>query len=457
MITGKGVGFLAAAFALFILGRLTQVGWLYLMDAVLWGIILVSAAVPWLNVFPPRALRWIERPNEIGGRPSPAEGDPVAITITLRNPTFWPRYVMGLSYECPLKGPGSPMQRFFVTELAGFGQVSMLYNVAAYRRGSHSLGPLMLEASAPFGLFRRRIRLTGPETVLVYPKLYPLARLALADSLSGTEPGGFKSRMGSDPAGSRYHLPGDPLRAIHWRNTARVGRLMVKEFDSSRGQSLHLLFDATQMWGRDKETTLEYGIKIVASAASYARRKQVPVHVWGGGLKGESATSQQAVDIFWSQLLQRLALVSPGDGQGIVEGLRGLPPGSIALVVICIADGQAIQAISSLAGKLGRLVIVTLEGFGEPEPAAGAIAALQRTDCYLVRCRQGKLEDAFVALQQMETQASGGPGSTSGSFRDQPVGPAREFEAATGGSFYSNPSGLTYQDPGGIDSSAGRA
>jgi hypothetical protein len=38
MITGKGIGFLIAAIALFFLGRLTQVGWLYLIDAVLWGI-----------------------------------------------------------------------------------------------------------------------------------------------------------------------------------------------------------------------------------------------------------------------------------------------------------------------------------------------------------------------------------------------------------------------------------
>ena len=297
MITRKGVGFLAAALALFMLGRLTQVGWLYLVDAVLWGIILVSAAVPWLNVFPPRAVRWIEGPDEHGGPPSLTEGDPVAIRITLRNPTFWPRFVIGLFYDCPLEDPGRRMLRFFISELAGSGQVSMLSNVAAYQRGSHQLGPLMMEASAPFGLFRRRIRLTEPETVLVCPKLYPLARLALADSLSGGEPGGWKTRLGTDLAGSRYYLPGDSRRIIHWRNTARVGRPMVKEFDSSRGQTLHLLFDATQVWGRGKETTLEYGIKILASAAAYAGRRQVPAQVWGGGLAGDNASSPVAPDV----------------------------------------------------------------------------------------------------------------------------------------------------------------
>ena len=456
MITGKGAGFLAAALALFILGRLTQAGWLYLVDAVLWGIILLSAAVPWLTMFPPRALRWIEGPDENGGPPSPTEGDLVAIRITLRNPTFWPRYVIGLFYDCPLEGPSRRMQRFFVTELAGSGQVSMFSNVAAHQRGSYQLGPLMMEASAPFGLFRRRIRLTDPETVLVYPKLYPLARLALADSLSGSEPGGWKTRLGTDLAGSRYYLPGDPLRIIHWRNTARVGRPMVKELDSSRGQTLHLLFDATQVWGRGRETTLEYGIKILASVAAYARRRQVPAQVWGGGLAGDSVSSPLAADVSWRQLLRRLALVSPGDGQVMVEGLRRVPPGSMALVVVSIADGQAIQTMGFLAKKLGGLVVVTLEGFGEPDPAGGAFTALQRTGCSLVRCRQGKLEDALVALQQMEGQAADGPGPTPGPFRVQSIGPAWELGPATAKSPDSDPSGFSYHGPGSINSPAGR-
>ena len=50
MITAKGVGFLIAALLVFFLARLTQVGWLYLIDALLWGIILLSAFLPWLSV-----------------------------------------------------------------------------------------------------------------------------------------------------------------------------------------------------------------------------------------------------------------------------------------------------------------------------------------------------------------------------------------------------------------------
>ena len=173
-------------------------------------------------------------------------------------------------------------------------------------------------------------------------------------------------------------------------------------------------------------------------------------------MPGDSATSPVASDVSWRQLLRRLALVSRGDGQGMVEGLKRVPPGSIALVVVSIADSQAFQAISFLAKKLGRLMVVTLEGFGEPDPAAEVFKLLQRTGCSLVRCRQGKLEDAFVALQQMDGQAAGGPGSTSGPFRVQPIGPAWELEAATAKSPDSDPSGPLDHGPGSIKSPEGR-
>ena len=75
MITAKGVGFLIAAILVFFLARLTQVGWLYLVDPLLWGIILLSAFLPWLGVpflDARRKLSW-EGPEE-GIEERPREG-----------------------------------------------------------------------------------------------------------------------------------------------------------------------------------------------------------------------------------------------------------------------------------------------------------------------------------------------------------------------------------------------
>jgi len=77
---------LIAAIALFLLGRLTQVGWLYLVDAVLWGIIMLSAIFPWLSVAFITAHRRVDSTESGKAQPVPAEGDTVRISVSLGKP-----------------------------------------------------------------------------------------------------------------------------------------------------------------------------------------------------------------------------------------------------------------------------------------------------------------------------------------------------------------------------------
>jgi uncharacterized protein (DUF58 family) len=410
MITSKGVGFLVAALVLFLLARLTQVGWLYLVDAVLWGIILLSAVFPWVGVAFLAAQRSLERPDAKQGRAEPAEGDPVRIKVTVRPRAPWPSYVLSLFYDCPLTAPGARLHRFFVTVVSKSKKVSMVSTFEAYQRGRHYLGPLVAESSAPFGLFRRRVRLAAPEPVLVYPKVYPLQRMALADGVSGTAPHSRKSRTGIDVAGSRSYLPGDPQRHIHWRNTARFGRLMVKEFEDPADCTLYLVFDATHVWGEGKETTLEYGIKVVASVADYAARHQIPVRVMGGGLHGTESGPREIgaprAAFSGPSLLENLALVTPGDGLGLSETLAQLPPGSSALVAVSGDDATGVQAILHAAPKLHRLVVVAFEEFGEPRTDGEALKSLRLARIPVARCAKGNLADALQALGNLNGPSS---------------------------------------------------
>ena len=81
MITPRGLGFLAAAVALFLLARLTQVGWLYLLDSVLWGALLLSAILPWLVTLFLVGRRRVVPTTASEGQPSPSEGDSVDIEV----------------------------------------------------------------------------------------------------------------------------------------------------------------------------------------------------------------------------------------------------------------------------------------------------------------------------------------------------------------------------------------
>ncbi|MFQ6029748.1 MAG: DUF58 domain-containing protein, partial [Dehalococcoidia bacterium] len=338
MITVKGVGFLIVALLVYLLARLTQVGWLYLADAILWGIILLSALMPWLGVVFLGAQRRVEHSGAAEGRTGPAEGETVKIELSLRNRAFWPRFFLSAHYDCSLAPPDRRERRFFVSKLPGSGLVPLTSEVVAYQRGQRHLGPAFVESSAPFTLFRHGVRLEAAQPVLIYPQVYPLPRLALVDGLAGAVVRPQKSRVGLETVGSRPYFPGDPRRYIHWRNTARVGRPMVKEFEDPRDQTLHLLFDATQVWGEDRETTLEYGIKIVASVGDYARRHRVLVQIWGGGLREEIAGPEEHGGQTWPQVLKQLALLLPGDGDRLTESLNRLPQGASALAVVAADD-----------------------------------------------------------------------------------------------------------------------
>ena len=85
MITRRGVGLAATAIFTFLLARLTQVGWLYLLDAMLWGILLFSLVLPWLFAASLTVHRRLARREGRAGAPGPSEGEVVQLELGLEN------------------------------------------------------------------------------------------------------------------------------------------------------------------------------------------------------------------------------------------------------------------------------------------------------------------------------------------------------------------------------------
>jgi uncharacterized protein (DUF58 family) len=102
------------------------------------------------------------------------------------------------------------------------------------RRGILRFKSLVVGRADPLGLFRALIRLPLPQSMLVLPRRYPLPPLAMPGSIKYQEGGvAMASSVGqSDEFVSlRDYRHGDPLRHIHWRTWARLGRPVVKEFE----------------------------------------------------------------------------------------------------------------------------------------------------------------------------------------------------------------------------------
>jgi uncharacterized protein (DUF58 family) len=136
-------------------------------------------------------------------------------------------------------------RRLRVRSLRGGAQAELGYRMTFHRRGVCPVGPLVLESGDLFGFYRRYKVVAPAAVVTVLPRVVPLRGFDVASR----RPVGdvrLSHRLYEDPtriAGVRPYQPGDPLNRIHWRATARSGRLHSKVYEPSSLAGATLLVD----------------------------------------------------------------------------------------------------------------------------------------------------------------------------------------------------------------------
>jgi uncharacterized protein (DUF58 family) len=207
-------------------------------------------------------------------------GDPVAVRIHVLNGSGLPIPWLRLTEH----RPGAlilPSVYSEVLSLAPGERAELCYTMAATRRGLHAIGPLLLTLGDPFGLSPRELLLPGRRYLLVYPRLLPLRELALPTrALLGDLPA--RRRLLGDPArvaGVRDYLQGDPLHDIHWRATASVGRLQVKQYQpSTTVQTLIVLDQQPASYApRETLTACDLAVSVAATIADHLIRQRQEV------------------------------------------------------------------------------------------------------------------------------------------------------------------------------------
>lgn len=242
------------------------------------------------------------------------------------------------------------------------GTAAVDYPVPTDRRGVVAIGPLRAVRRDPLALVELSQRHGGTGRVLVYPRSHPLSSvpLGIARSLDG--------QADRVPHGSitfdalRQYVVGDDLRRVHWRTTARVGELMVREHvDTSRPRFVVLLDDRRSTYpdGEDFESACEGAASIIA----LAHREDLPIrllltsfptgeHV--GGARGllDALAEATLVEADLTVAVRRLRLAALGD----------------TLIVLTGPGGQRdIAAIGSLTGGYPSIVVAV---FGADSDAA---------------------------------------------------------------------------------------
>ncbi|MEZ4368517.1 MAG: DUF58 domain-containing protein [Kofleriaceae bacterium] len=116
------------------------------------------------------------------------------------------------------------------------------YRHTFLRRGRYRLDGVRLATRFPFGLFRKSRDVTLPDELVVYPALVPVERPPPRAETRGDALTARRGRRG-EFFGLREHRHGDDRRDVHWRSSARSGRLLVREYEDELARDVTIALD----------------------------------------------------------------------------------------------------------------------------------------------------------------------------------------------------------------------
>jgi len=226
----------------------TQANLLFGVFGLMIGVLLISFVIS----------RWVLRHLTVR-RQLPdyaAVGSPVRITYEIDNrKRWWPTLSVTIA-ELDGAGAFDRQPHAYVMHAAAGMTAVVAAEVIPTRRGLHRLERYQVATSFPFGFIRRAMIRRQGETILIHPAQGAVEPTAMSRFLSA-ESSGINQRpreCGADEFyGAREYRPGDPMRMIHWRRSARSagtrtpthpqGTLIVKQMTRVSPPRLLLLVD----------------------------------------------------------------------------------------------------------------------------------------------------------------------------------------------------------------------
>lgn len=222
--------------------------------------------------------------------------------------------------------------------LAPGERVSVTLKLNCLRRGAYELEQLQGTSSFPTGLFKSGQKVAMSSRLLVYPRIAEVGTFDVPHSRNH-QPGGIAvaSRVGESTEflGMRDWRQGDRLRDIHWPSTARVGRLIAKEFQEEYFVRLAVVLDIEAPRARD-EPQLERAVSLTAGITDVLARKEYIVDIFAAGDDVYHFQAGRSL-AYLGNILEILACVDPGkrlDTQALQSVLLPEAPRLSAVVFV---------------------------------------------------------------------------------------------------------------------------
>lgn len=246
------------------------------------------------------------------------------------------------------------------------GETRLLhYDLEGVRRGTATLGPLLLRTVDPFGLAQRVQAFGETRMITVVPQIAALSSLPTKVGAAGGAAQTRSTRLGqgADNLIPRPYSSGDSRRRIHWRATAHRGSLMVRQEEEEASPDAVVILDrSASRWARPAEApdpAFEAAVSLCASAALRFVQDGYSVDVFdsAGALLGALRGHEDDRD----ELMVALATVIPrGEPREVRAIVGGTPPGPLVVITGAIDADDASRL--STAGASAPMLIAAGAG-----------------------------------------------------------------------------------------------
>lgn len=253
-----------------------------------------------------------------------------------------------------------------VVSLRWYERVSRRYHIRGDHRGIFEFGPAEVRSGDILGFRVQERMLPERDRLVVYPKIVPVEALGLPADRPMGEWRALR-RVVEDPlrfATVRDYQPGDHPRSIHWKASARLGRLQTKTYDPSASLALMLAVDVQTLPGayEYRPNALEYTIMAAASLAVHALNER--------HLVGLCANS---IDAYGHQHLYMPPGRHPQQMQALLEAfaslrpLRGLPfEALLDIMTPQLPFGATVVALTAFLREEILEALLSLQNAGHP-------------------------------------------------------------------------------------------
>jgi uncharacterized protein (DUF58 family) len=307
------------------------------------------------------------------------EGEEVELELALASATGVERLELALDLPSGVAlVEGDPA---VAVRLASGEERDLRYGLLASRWGVYDVGAVALRAVDRLGLVVWERRLAEPCLLKAYPRPEPVGQMFSAVELQASS-GNEVARAAGDGieyADLRDFVPGDRVRAINWRASARRGQLVVNERHPERNTDVVLLVDSFVDLALRDRSTLDDAVRAAAALAErfLARRDRVGVVGFGGSLRwlrpGMGATQRYRLV---ETLLETRVEASYAVRDVNLVPARILPSKALVVALTPLVDPRFGTALADLRARRFDLVVVEIDPTGLVAHGGGRLDAL---------------------------------------------------------------------------------